>query len=265
MRDPDRLTQDLWLYDADGEQGERLTFDPADEFAPVWSPDGTRLLFSAAADGAVNLLIKNVSSAAPPASVKADALGLGRYAADWSRRGGRVLYVAGGRAISRSDVWTTSVDGRGAARPLLESKFIETQPRFSPDGDWFVYSSNETGRFEVYADRSAQGGSKRRISTDGGAWPRWSRDGRELFYVALDSRLMTVPVRVADRRLDVREPTSMFVLPPRQPGRLDAYPYDVSPDRQRILVNTAVEDESADTITVVLNWAPPAQRSRPTR
>jgi Tol biopolymer transport system component len=260
LRDPERGTHDLWLLNSDGGKSQRLTSDPADEFAPVWSADGRRLLFSAAAGGQVNLLLKDVSALGDSTPLAADRLGLGRYAADWSPDGRHVLYIAGGRAIERSDLWTTPVAGSGMARALLDSRFVETHGRFSPTGDWFVYTSSETGRFEVYVDRFPQRGAKRRVSTDGGAWPRWSRDGREIFYLSPDNQLIAAPVHVTGERLETAAAHSLFVLRPRAPGRLDAYAYDVSPDGRRIVVNTFVEDESADTITLVLNWAPTPEK-----
>ena len=255
VRDPARQTHDLWLYDADGTRGQRLTFDAADEFAPVWSPDSTRLLFSAASGGTVNLLVKNMTGVGDAATLDVDQRGLGRYAADWSRDGRQILYIGGGRAIGKSDVWTALLAGDSNAQPLLESGFVETQPRFSPDSRWFVYTSDETGRFEVYADRFPQRGAKRRLSSDGGGWPRWSRDGREIYFLTQDNHLMSAAVRTDAAGLHAEEPKQLFAMRPRAMGRLDAYPYDVSADGKRIVVNTLVEDESSDTITLVLNWS----------
>jgi serine/threonine protein kinase len=252
--DPAASTRDLWVYDASGGGGRRVTFDPGDEFAPVWSPDGTRLLFSAMANGLVNLQMKEVMGTGDPVAVKVDSLGLGRFAADWSRDGRYLLYVAGGRIISRSDLWSAPVARPQDARPLVNSSFVETQVRLSPDGRWFAYTSNETGRFEVYVDRFPDRGMKRMISTTGGGWPRWSRDGRELFYIASDNHLVSVPITSAPGRFAAGAPRPLFALRPRLPDRLDAYAYDVSPDGRRFVVNTPLDDTAPATITVVFNW-----------
>jgi serine/threonine protein kinase len=252
--EPARSTRDLWLYELEGGRGQRLTFDAGDEFAPVWSPDGKRLLFSGMVKSGVNLLIKDVTSAGNPTSLDVDSLGLGRFAADWSRDGRHVMYIGGGRAINRSDLWVAPMASPREARALLESSFVETQGRFAPDGRWFAYASNETGRFEIYVDRFPGRGAKRLASTQGGMWPRWSRDGAELFYVAPDNRLMSVTMKVAGDRLDIGEPRALFAVRPRPPVRLDAYPYDVTPDGRRFVVNTLMEDGTSTTITVVLNW-----------
>ena len=252
--DAERSTRDLWLYDVDGGRGQRLTVDPRDEFAPVWSPDGTRVLFSSVSNGLVSLHIKDVGSARDPSPFEVDTLGLGRYASDWSRDGRHVMYVGGGRAIARSDLWVAPVTSSRDARALLDSTFVETHGRFAPRGPWFAYASNETGRLEVYVDRFPGLGAKRLVSTTGGRWPRWARDGRELFYISPEHQLMTVAITATPDRLDIGALRPLFAVRPRAPVRLDAYPYDVSPDGQRFVVNALMADTTATAITLVLNW-----------
>jgi Tol biopolymer transport system component len=254
MRDPNGSTRDLWMYDMRGGRGQRLTFGPNDEFAPVWSPDGRRLLFSSMTRSGVDLHVKDVNSAAEPARLDVDSLGLGRFAADWSRDGRHIMYIGGGRAISRSDLWVAQVARPGSARPLLESAFVETHGRFAPGGRWFAYTSNETGRLEVYADRFPERGAKRLVSSGGGGWPRWAARGSEILYLSSDNRLMSAAVRASADRLHVAAPRPLFALRPRPPARLDAYGYDVSPDGRRFVVNTLIEDTTPTAITLVLNW-----------
>lgn len=255
VRDPSRFTRDLWVYDAKDGRGQRLTFDAGDEFAPVWSPDGARLLFSAMAKGLVNLRMMEVNRAGESVPFDVDALGLGRYAADWSRDGRTLMYVGGGRAIARSDIWTAPIADSRKAQALLDSGFVETQGRFAPSGRWLAYASNETGQLEVYVDRFPERDAKRLVSTGGGGWPRWSRDGREIFYLSPDNRLMAAAVHASGDTLEVASPHPLFTLRPRPPARLDAYPYDVSPDGRRIVVNALVEDTGSAAITLVFNWA----------
>jgi Tol biopolymer transport system component len=254
VTDPARSTSDLWLYDLDGGRGQRVTFDPGDEFAPVWSPDGARLLFSSLTKSLVNLYIKDVMAGGNQAPIEVDNLGLGRFAADWSRDGRYIMYIGGGRAISRSDLWVAPVAAPREARALLDSPFVETHGRFAPDGRWFAYASNETGQLEVYVDRFPDRGAKRMVSTQGGRWPRWARDGAELFYISPDNQLIAVAIEPARDRLDIGVPRPLFVIRPRPPVRLDAYPYDVSPDGRRFVVNTLTDDTMSTAITVVLNW-----------
>lgn len=219
-----------------------------------WSPDGARLLFSLLAKSLVSLHIKDVMTARNPVPIDVDTVGMGKFAADWSRDGRSIMCIGGGRAISRSDLWVAPVAAPGEARALLDSPFVETHGRFAPDGRWFAYASNETGQLEVYVDRFPDLGAKRLVSTQGGRWPRWARDGTELFYVSPENRLMAVPTQTARDRLELGEPGPLFAMRPRPAVRLDAYPYDVSSDGRRFVVNTLTDDTTSTSITVVLNW-----------
>ncbi|HZI79534.1 MAG TPA: protein kinase [Vicinamibacterales bacterium] len=249
---PESSIRDLWIYDGpSGGSGQRFTFDSGDKFAPVWSPDATRILFSVLANGSVRLFVKNADGVAGARPLGADPLGLGRFATDWSRDGRLVMYIGGGRAISRSDLWTMPVEGEGVARPLVESAFVETQARFSPDGQSFAYSSNETGRFEVYVDRFPGRGARRLVSRAGGGWPRWARNGRAIYFLSATNQLMVADV---SQELRVGEPRPLFEVRIRPFIRLDAYSYDVSPDGTRFLVNVLIADATPPAITVVANW-----------
>jgi hypothetical protein len=140
------------------------------------------------------------------------------------------------------------------ARPLLDSAFVETHGRFAPAGNWFLYTSRETGRYEVYVDRFPDRGARRLVSNNGGSWARWARDGSEIFYLAPDNQLMSAAVTATSGRLIVNTPRPLFTLRPRPPVRLDAYPYDVSPDGTRFVVNTLIDGNAPTSITLVVNW-----------
>ena len=204
--------------------------------------------------GLVDLYVKGVSGGGDAGPLQVDGLGLGRFASDWSRDGRFVLYIGGGRAIARSDLWMAPLSNLRGAQALLESAFVETHGRFSPAGGWFAYASNESGRFEVYADRFPSRGAKHLISTGGGGWPRWSGGGREILYLSPDNRLMAVDVRATGDRIDAGVPRALFALRPRPTARLDAYAYDVFPDGRRFVVNAIAEDIAATTVTLVLDW-----------
>jgi hypothetical protein len=248
---PESAARDLWILDGPAGSGQRFTFDPGDEFAPVWSPDATRILFSGLTNGSVRLFVKNADGVAGARSLGADALGLGRFATDWSGDGRLVMYVGGGRAINRSDLWTMPVEGEPVARPLVDSAFVETHGRFSPDGQSFAYTSNETGRFEVYVDRFPRRGGRRLVSRAGGGWPRWARSGRAIYFLSPTNQLMVADV---SQELRVSEPRPLFDVRVRPFVRLDAYAYDVSPDGTRFLVNVLIADATSPAITVVANW-----------
>jgi Tol biopolymer transport system component len=251
--DPSRSTRDLWVYPIAGGPGRRLTFEAGDEFAPVWSPEGDRLLFSSSKNGLVELAVVGVNGPAAPQSFDADREGVGKFAADWSRDNRAVLYVGGGRAINRSDLFIAPLTEGQQARALLDSTFVETHGRIAPAGDWMAYTSNETGRLEVYVDRFPTLGDKRIVSADGGGWPRWSRDGRELFWVSDSGDLVAAQVRRTGGRLEIASPRARFRLNARDPARLDAYAYDVLPDG-RFIVNRLLAEASTSAITIVINW-----------
>ena len=158
------------------------------------------------------------------------------------------------------DLWALSLmDGR--TFPLVQTEFAEKEAQFSPDGKWFAYQSNESGRFEIYIrpfpdfDRARYGP----MSSNGGIHVRWSRDGKELFYLGLDNTLMAVPIAVASdgQRIEAGTAVPLFRANPNPGSALYVQPYAVSPDGQRFLVNTIAEVTSP--ITVILNWKPVPQ------
>jgi eukaryotic-like serine/threonine-protein kinase len=142
--------------------------------------------------------------------------------------------------------------------PYLQTEFVEAQARFSPDGRWIAYSSNESGRPEVYVQSFPASASKSKVSTDGGAEPRWRRDGKELFYIAADQKLMAVEVKVGTT-FQPGLPRALFQT--RVIGLCDELNhYAVSKDGQRFLVNTVVEESTSNPLTVVLNWTAELRR-----
>jgi eukaryotic-like serine/threonine-protein kinase len=154
------------------------------------------------------------------------------------------------------------LDGEKKPFTVVQTNFDERDGQFSPDGKWIAYQSNESGRVEIYVQAFPGPGRKwGPISTNGGAQARWSRDGKELFYIALDDRLMAVPIQLASdgQAVEVGAPAPLFTT--HVGGALQSismHHYMVSPDGQRFLMNT-MTGESASPITLLLNWTPPAK------
>jgi hypothetical protein len=141
---------------------------------------------------------------------------------------------------------------------VVQTNSDERDGQFSPDGRWIAYESDESGRFEVYVQPFPGAGPKHPISTTGGAQVRWSRNGKELFYIALDNRLMAVPIRLdAEHQVLAAEaPIPLFMTHVGAAANVLRQQYVVSPDGQRFLMNTIKEDASTSPITIVQNWKP---------
>ena len=252
LLDPTRGTRDLWLYDVARGVRTPFTSDPEDEFAPAWSPGGDRLVFSARRNGNIDLYEKPSSGAGREDLLLGDSLG--KYQSSSSGDGRFLVYVAGGGVIGRSGLWILPRFGDRKPFPFLETRFVQTHGQFSPDGRWIAYTSNESGRGEVYVAPFPATGVRVRGSPAGGSWPRWGRDGKELLYLAPDDTLTVATVAGGASGFAVGAVRPMFATHPRPFARLDAYAYDVSPDGQRILINTLVEAKTSLAITLVVNW-----------
>jgi len=156
------------------------------------------------------------------------------------------------------DLWTVNMQGDRKPVPFANSEFNETQGQFSPDGRWMAYSSDESGRFEVYVRPFPEGAGKWRISTNGGELPRWRGDGKEIFYIAPDRKLMAVPVRAvpgAQPSLTAEAPLALFEthIAPTSQG-FNNYPYAAAADGQRFLAITGGVENTDTPLTVVVNW-----------
>jgi dipeptidyl aminopeptidase/acylaminoacyl peptidase len=148
------------------------------------------------------------------------------------------------------DLWIFPLTGGGKATPFLETPFSESEARFAPDGRWLTYTSDESGRREVYVTSFPGREGKWQISNGGGAAPRWRRDGREIFYVAPDRRIHSVEVRPGEA-FEAGAPRPLFAT---QIARLPWPFYDVTADGQRFLVNELVRSEEPEPITLVVDW-----------
>jgi Tol biopolymer transport system component len=250
--DPARGTRDLWLYDVRRGVRTRFTADPADEISPIWSPDGSRIIFASGRKGGIDVYQKPTTGAG-----REEALlegGLGKFPESWSRDGRSLLYVLGSGTMRRSDLLVLPLVGDGKPFPFLDTPFVESQGQFSPNGRWIAYMSNESGQFDVYVAPFPGPGSRSRVSPEGGVFPRWRHDGKELFYLSPNNTLNAVGVNGEGSSFVVGAGRSLFPLHLRPMVRLDSFPYDVSPDGQRFLMNTFVEETTSTAITLVVNW-----------
>src|SRR6266568_3217942 len=247
---------DVWFLETARGVFNRFTLDAADEIFPIWSPDGAQIVFSSNQKGGVqNLYRKSATGAGNEEPILETAQPT--FATDWSPDGRFLLYFSAD-PMTGFDIWTLPLDGDRKPFPIVQTNLSERLAQFSPDGKWIAYESNESGRYEIYIRPFASAGGKLSISTNGCAQVRWRRDGKELFYIALDNRLMAVPIRFASNGQAVEPGAPVPLFATRVGGALQAFPrnqYMVSPDGQRFLMNTVTE-EAASPISVILNWKP---------
>jgi hypothetical protein len=177
---------------------------------------------------------------------------------DWSPDGRFILFSTNAPQTS-FDLWVLPTEGDRKPQLFVNTSFEERQGQFSPDGRWVAYQSNESGRFEIYVRPFPKSDGQWQISAGGGVSPRWRRDGKELFYIAPDGRLMAAPVAIGRDSFEPGTPVALF--PTRIVGggvSLFAAQYDVAPDG-RFLINVSQEEAVTSPITLLLNW-PPRER-----
>ena len=217
VMEPEVGTRDIWIFDAARGLRERFTTTQSDEFAPVWSPRGDRLAYSSTREGNIDIYQKTTGGAEQ--RLGTDTAGIGKYAASWSPDERAILYIGGGRIIARSDLMLLPLEGDRRPKPYLDSEFVETQGRFSPDGRWIAYSSNHTGRMEVYVRPYPGPGEPERVSDSGGQWAQWRRDGTELFFIRPDNMLMAAAVGGQGSALQVKASSAAVSDPYASTGK----------------------------------------------
>jgi len=240
------LNTDVWTYELQHGVAKRLTFSPAFDVAPIWSPDGSRLLFASNRALNVDLYMKNSDGAQEEKAILQDSLD--KAPNDWSRDGKYIIYTRG------ADLWTGTVPELKSSQ-LLKAASVLRNGQFSPDGKWVAYASNETGKWEIYVTSFPDARGKWQVSTGGGEQPRWRSDGKELFYLSSDYKMMAAPVTMG-ANFDAGVPAALFQATPRQPvSTNDQFAYDVSRDGQRFLILTQVKQPDTQPMSIVLNWA----------
>jgi eukaryotic-like serine/threonine-protein kinase len=249
------MRSDMLLVDSQTAEATQFTTDPHGEWGPVWSPDGRRLVFSSNRRGRLELYERSAErNGGEEQLLLAAETATNPVAQSWSRDGKFLVYSAVD-PTTHSDLWLLPMAGAPNPEPLLRSEHNERQGQVSPDGRWLAYTSDESGRDEVYVQRLPPGPSTWRISKDGGGDPRWRFDGKELYYVGNDRRFMAVAINPG-ARFDHGSPVPLFDtgVPPHWYAARNLY--DVSRDG-RFLFMTPVEDDRSSPFTIVINWKRP--------
>ena len=257
----DGIGGDVWLLEVSGGKTSRLTFDALQENShPIWSPDGSRIVFGSRRNAKWGIYLKPSNGAGNEELLFESELT--KMPMSWSGDGKFVLfYVADPK--TGNDVWALPLAGDRKPFPVLQTPFGESHPQISPDGKWFAYYSNETGRAEVYVQSFPPGAGKWQISSSGGQFARWRRDGRELFYMDAQSfgKIVAVGINATGSKFEYAVPRPLF-----DSGYINLNfghaanwnTFAVSADGQRFLIprpESSFAAELANTpITVVLNW-----------
>jgi Tol biopolymer transport system component len=182
---------------------------------------------------------------------------------DWSADG-RFLLFRSTDPQTGWDLWVLPTSGEKKPFPFLKTPFAERDGQFSPDGKWIAYQSDESGRSEIYARPFPGPGGNFQISSNGGAQARWNKNGKEIFYVSLDSKMMAAPVKLSSDGQSVETGTPAALFPVRIVGGPESsvgrQEYAVSSDGLRFLVNLAVDEGTTSPITIIYNWHPKATK-----
>ena len=251
---------DVWLLETTRDGSVRLTTNSQNDAFPVWSPDSKDIAFQSYKNGRPGDLFRK-SAAGTGSEAQILATEEGTHPTDWSPDGRFLLYRSQpqGSNTSQWNLWAVSLDGGSKPFPVVQTNFDERDGQFSPDGNWIAFESNESGRYEVYL-QPFPSGPKVPVSAAGGAQARWRRDGKELFYIAIDGRLMAVPIRLTGiaqpPEIGVGVPLFMTNVGGAFAQGVSRQQYAVSADGQRFLMNTLTEGANASPITLILNWKP---------
>ena len=239
---------DVWRIEIErGRLQPPLTTDPAPDGEPIWSTDGTRILFASVRNGLPDIYEKPVDGTANAKLVFASSEF--KNLQDWSPDGQHILFESQPPEAGR-DLWAWPISGEGELIAVANTDSEETNGRFSPGGSFVAYVSNETGRPEIYVQRFPEPGRRIPVGPVRGgrlSGPVWRGDGQELFYVAPDGYLTAVPITLEGAEA-VAGPSRQLFLMPLRAG------FDVSPDGERFLVNMVIENDSYATLS--FNWQP---------
>ncbi len=247
--DSETSLHDIWLCDTSTSAVSRFTFGPADDIFPVWSPDGSRIVWGSSRDGVFDLYWKAASGAGQD-EVLLKSTGLLKLPNDWSRDGRFIIYYSVDPKTKR-DLWVLPLQGDRKPFLFLQTDANEAGAQLSPDGKWMAYASDETGLYEAYVRSFPDARSKFQISTRGGVGPQWRRDGKELYYYAPDGKLMAVEVK-SGAVFEAGVPAPLFSF--RSGSIPTVAPFAASADGQRFLISTISDESGGAPATVVLNW-----------
>jgi len=224
---------DIWIMDVAGGGQTRLTFDAGLDNSPLWSPDDSRIVYQSTGEGFPALRQKRVDGTTNDEPLLSAGPGGATFATEWSADGRYVTYARRGSGTAASlDLWALPLFGDRKPFPLTQTPSVEVNGAISPDSRWFAYQSSEGGQYQIYVRAFPPTGGTFQVSKNGGAWPMWRRDGKELFFLSPDSRLMAAGID-ATGQFQSGTPMPLFtVATPASTGTGGRH-YAVTKDGQR--------------------------------
>ena len=245
--------RDIWIHDLKRNTQTRFTFDPANDQYPVWSPDGSQVIFASSRKGQFDLYQKNSSGVGSEKLVLESDIN--KIPWDWSSDGKFITYTSLGNTKTKQDLWilplTEEETGKSPEpKPFVVTEFDEGWARFSPDGNWIAHESDESGRWEIYIRPFPGPGGKWQISANGGEYVYWRGDGKEVYYQSSDSKVKATEIGISGSAIEVGTEQMLFDLPGASASNI----MDVSPDGQKFLINVPVVEQSKAPLSLVTNW-----------
>jgi serine/threonine protein kinase len=253
----------LWLYEFDRGTSTRLTFDLEGDDYATWSPDGRQIAFGRPREGVTNIYVKSADGSGVERRLLTSPFA--KIPMDWSPDGAFLLYSESKPKEwedEKGDLWALPMVGEGKPFLVARSVFLSLSgAKFSPDGRFVAFTSDESGRFELYVQTFPRSNQRWQISSDGGSSPRWRRDGKELFYVSAKNAVMSVETKTSPtfavskpRVLFQRKEYFTYMANRRSKGQLPDVGFEVTRDGTRFLTQVPDPEVPNPPITVVFNW-----------
>jgi serine/threonine protein kinase/Tol biopolymer transport system component len=248
--DPQNRNGDLWVHELARGASSRVTYSPALDINPVWSPGGDSIVFQSNRGGVYDIYLKSANGeGADVLLVKSNR---NKTPTDWSRDGRYVAYTSGGDPKTKADLWLLPMFGDRKPVVFLQTEFVEAFGTFSPDGRWVVYVSDETGRSEIYARLTDGTGGKFQITTNGGRRPIWKADSRKLFFSSMDRKLQVATVTTTPTSFVVDSIRTLFDFESRSiVGNTIS---DASSDGKQFVALVTESKQTSAPITLLVNW-----------
>jgi len=245
---------EIWAYDLARGVHARESFSALTAFAPVWSPNGQQLAYSHGAPGGSgdHMYLLIVGGTGKEEMLEQPLLeSLTNYPTSWSPNGDHLLFDRQDKT-GKISVWVLPMKGSHKPYPFVDTQFNTQTGRFSPDGRWVAYVSNDSGKDEVYVVPFPGPGAREQVSAGGGAQPRWRKDGRELFYLSPEAKMTVADVTTDAKAFRVGAVKTLFALSgvAGVPGQL----YDVTPDGQKFIAVQDLMHTSTAPLTLVIHW-----------